>query len=191
MIVPEFLHYEVIHVDSHRITYKVSTEQYHIEVLRTGQRFISGRNPKISDHYALYHEEPDTRLFITATNEVQLYSEPRMNYPTMELRHIFRCLYHNETHVGWLNIITEERFDNQVNPEKDSENSEGNPESSEESEDSNNDSKGDSAKGAPIHTISRTVVVTKNSHAQGSEIASLESNLNDYREGVESYVRRI
>ena len=191
MVVPEFLHYEVIHVDSHRIAYKVSTEQYHTEVLRTGQRFISGRNPRVSDHYALYHEGPDTRLFITATNEVQLYSEPRMNHPTMELGHIFRCLYHNETHVGWLDIMTEERFDNQVDPERDSENSEGNLESSEESEDSDNDSEGDSAGGAPIHTISRTVVVTENSHARGSETASLESNLDDYREGVESYVRRM
>jgi len=36
MEVPEFLHYEVIHVDSHRIAYKVSTEQYHTEVLKTG-----------------------------------------------------------------------------------------------------------------------------------------------------------
>ena len=34
-------------------------------------------------------------------------------------------------------------------------------------------------------------MVTKNSHARGSETASLESNLNNYREGVESYVRRM
>jgi len=35
------------------------------------------------------------------------------------------------------------------------------------------------------------VVVTENSHVRKSETTSLEFNLDDYREGVESYVRRM
>ena len=35
------------------------------------------------------------------------------------------------------------------------------------------------------------MVITENFHARGLEIASLKSNLNNYREGVKSYVRRM